>query len=121
MYTHIMTMIALVVAVSACTLPTDDAGEISVAEQLVELESFATEPEVYALDEPYEPACASGDDCESHPEQLLNQCLLACQAGAEAMAVFCRFIVHPVVSAACWRVVGASPTACSGFCYWYFS
>lgn len=109
--------------VSAAALASCALDEPQTAVEL-ELGSVDAESEAVTLDDESVLAatdCLAEDDCEVHPEQTLSQCLAACEAGAEAMAVFCRFIVHPVIAAACWKVVNAGPTPCSGFCYWYFT
>jgi hypothetical protein len=106
--TYLISMI-LALVMSACTLPADDAGETPVAEQLDELESFATEPEVYALDE------------EPHvPELTYAQCVVACHAGIEAIERFCALIPNPVIQASCLAMRHGGPVVCSNWCYWYF-
>jgi hypothetical protein len=98
-------LIAVAIAASACTLPADDAGEIPVDERL---DGPVTEPEVSALDEPYE------------PELTYAECVQACYAGVEAIERFCRRIPNPVIVARCLAIRYGGPILCSNWCAWYF-
>ena len=105
MYKHLhVLMIGLALVGSACTA--DDTGEIPVDEQ----ESFATEPEVYNLDEePYE------------PELTYTQCVAACNAGVDAITDFCYRIPIVTVRLSCLGMRHGGPVVCSNWCYWYFT
>jgi hypothetical protein len=104
-------MLAVALVASACTLPADDAGEIPVTEIFID---GAADTHDFA-------ECITEDDCEYYPEQTYSQCIAACEAGVAAMEVFCRFILSPVVSQACWKAAYAGPAACVNFCKWYFT
>lgn len=105
--------IAVALVLSACTLPADDTGELPADEEIGELESFATEPQVsslesFALEEPDE------------PEQWLTRCWAACRGGEEAILAFCATIPDFRVRAACRGLTLASEQYCRNWCYWYF-
>lgn len=50
----------------------------------------------------------------------LSRCLSACNKGTKAIQAFCRTVPLPQIRAICWGYQFAGPTACRGFCYWYF-
>lgn len=51
----------------------------------------------------------------------LPECVVACEGGADTMAVFCRAIPNPAVRAGCWGVALVGGIACTNWCYWHFS
>lgn len=110
-------MIAIALAVSACTLPADDAGEISVNDELDGL-LLISEPGTYLDDSQSDPGECFEEACD--PELSYAQCVAACRAGVKAIERFCALIPHPIIKASCYAMRLKGPVACTNWCYWYF-